>query len=123
MYYLRSKRVVEKQIWGRLVDGDYPPEPRFQKTDSWEWGQIGLSEEPDLTNYDPDVGINLYEVFDFDDWEFSDGRTEWEFQDSFSLQARQRLIELNEVGDPVEDGWEVIESETWFYGPLEVVRE
>ena len=69
------------------------------------------------------MGINLYEVFDFDDWEFSDGRTEWEFQDSFSLQARQRLIELNEVGDPVEDGWEVIESETWFYGPLEVVRE
>lgn len=50
------------------MNGDYPAEPRFQKTDP-------------------------------------------------------RLLELSEVGDPTEDGWEVIESETWFYGPLEVVRE
>ena len=37
-----------------------------------------------------------------------------------SEEIRQRIIEVDENGDLSEDGGEVIESETWFYGPLVV---
>ena len=120
MFKLKSRQVVLKELIGKWSDGGYDVHPQFQRIQFWSRGEISLSERPDLSNYDPQKGINLYDTFEFDDWSFEDGHHEWLFPDSMSAEDKTKIVEIDEEGDLTEHAWEVIESETWFHGPLVV---
>jgi hypothetical protein len=121
MFELKATRVVEKETFGRWVEGGFDSELQFRRIQHWSRGSIWLEESPDLSSYSEDEGINLYEKFEFDDWTFEDGHHEWKFPPNISEEDRKRILALDEESDLSDDGWEVVESETWFYGPLEVV--
>lgn len=36
--------------------------------------------------------------------------------------TQERIRALDEADMLSEDGWEVFESETWFFGPLEIIE-
>jgi hypothetical protein len=74
-----------------------------------------------LSNYDPDVGVNVYDAFDVLEYEFSES---WsgnpEFSDDVSEEERDHLWNLwCEQGESglIGEGWHV-DVDTWFYGPL-----
>ena len=114
--------MVEDEQYGQWREGKFHPELKFRRIQYWTRGTIWLNERPDLSNYKEEEGINLYEVFEFDEYTFLDGHHEWQFPPTLSEEAKQRIIALDEEADLSDDGWEVVESETWYYGPL-VVEE
>jgi hypothetical protein len=122
MFELRATHIVERDIYCKFGDED-KPERQFRRIQYWRRGSISIDERPDLSNYKEDKGINLSEVnedWPFGDYSFEDGYQEWEFPPTMSKTARQSIIDLDMEGDLCDDGWEVLEHETWFYGPLAV---
>ena len=122
MFKLMALRVIEDELYGQWTKDASDPDLKFRRIQYWTRGTIWLNERPDLSNYKEEEGINLYEVFEFPEYSFFDGHHEWQFPKGMSEEARQRIIALDEEADLSDDGWEVEESETWFYGPL-VVEE
>ena len=120
MFKLRSRKIIQKERIGKWTNGSYDAHPQFNRIQFWASGEISLDERPDLSNYDPEKGINLYDTFEFEDWIFEDGYHEWAFPVSMSEQEKAAIIRIDEEGDLVDDNWEVIESETWFYGHLDI---
>jgi hypothetical protein len=93
----------------------------FQFSEEIHSGHVLVVEKPDLSNYDPDVGVNVYEAFDVLEYEFSES---WsgnpEFSDDVSEEERDHLWNLwCEQGESglIDKGWR-LDLETWFYGPL-----
>ncbi len=120
MFELKATKVVEDEIMVRRVDGYDNTEKQIRRIQHWSRGSIWLEQRPDLSDYDEEKGLNLYQAFDFDEYMFEDGHHEFVFPASLPEELRQRIIEVDAESDLVEDGWEVIESETWFFGPLVV---
>jgi len=93
----------------------------FQFSEEIHSGYVLVVEKPDLSNYDPDVGVNVYEAFDVLEYEFSES---WsgnpEFSDDIAEEERDRLWNLwREEGESglINEGWR-LDLDTWFYGPL-----
>ena len=93
----------------------------FQFSEEILHGHVLVVEKPDLSKYDPDVGINVYEAFNVLEYEFSES---WsgnpEFSDDISEEERDRLWNLwREKGESglMDEGWN-LKVDTWFYGPL-----
>jgi hypothetical protein len=93
----------------------------FQFSEEIHSGHVLVVEKPDLSNYDPDVGVNVYEAFDVLEYEFSES---WsgnpEFSDDIAEEERDRLWNLwREEGESglINEGWR-LDLGTWFYGPL-----
>ena len=118
MFELKSNRVAQVELIGRWSKGGYDAELQFRRTQYWSRGSIWLEECPDLSSYQEEDGINLYDRFEFDEWTFEEGHHEWAFPQGMSEEIIAVIIEADEEGDLSDAGWEVIESETWFYGPL-----
>lgn len=92
----------------------------------WRWGHATFAEKPDLSNYDEDIGIDVYsgEFGDVLDHEFDDGCWEdWEYDDALTPEQIEEIEAAWEEDwtSGIEDlGWENEDWEVIFTGPLEV---
>jgi len=76
---------------------------------------------PDLSGYNPDEGVNIFEGFQLEEHQLLDGSEETSFfPKELPLEECERLMTLSEA-ELVDEGW-TIESATRFSGPL-VVEE
>jgi hypothetical protein len=84
-------------------------------------GWIIVDELPDLGEYNPDEGVNIFEEFEFDEHQLYDGSQATSvFPNELPPVERERLLALSEE-ELADEGW-TLESVTRFSGPL-VVEE
>ena len=80
-------------------------------------GWIIVDQLPDLSGYNPDQGINIFEDFEFDEHQLHDGSEETSiFPNELPAEERERLLALSEE-ELADEGW-TLESVTRFSGPL-----
>ena len=116
-----KKSIVEKQIF-------YKDGKTICQSIGWRWGHVIFDEPIDLGDYTPETDqINVYELGDVVDHEFSDGCwAEWEFPDDMDEEEQERLQEIyeEEYEEGLEgEGWVSYDSEVWFSGPLLIEKE
>lgn len=105
-----SQSVLEMDIWKK---GDLKIE--FLKV--YRSGWIIVDQLPDLSGYNPDEGINIFEEFEFDEHQLHDGSEEASiFPNELPAEERERLLALSEE-ELADEGW-TLESVTRFSGPL-----
>jgi hypothetical protein len=72
---------------------------------------------PDLSGYNPNQGINIFEEFEFDEHQLHDGSEETSiFPKELPAEECERLLALSEE-ELADEGW-TLESVTRFSGPL-----
>jgi hypothetical protein len=109
-----SQSVVDIDIWKK---GDL----KIEHTKVYRSGWIIVDQLPDLSGYNPDEGVNIFEEFEFEEHQLLDGSQETSFfPKELSTEECDRLLALSEE-ELVDEGW-TIESATRFSGPL-VVEE
>jgi hypothetical protein len=107
-----SQSVAEMDIWKK---GDLKIE--FLKV--YRTGWVLVDQLPDLSGYNPDEGVSIFEEFEFDEHQFHDVSQESTvFPNELALEERERLMALSEA-ELVDEGW-TLESVTRFSGPLSV---
>jgi hypothetical protein len=93
----------------------------FQFSEEIRHGHVLVVKKPDLSKYDPDVGVNIYEAFGVLEYVFSESSSgSPEFSDDISEEERDRLWNLwREKGESglMDEGW-ILKVDIWFYGPL-----
>lgn len=109
-----KKNVTEIEIWKK--DDQY-----LKRVHGWRWGEYTAYEEPDLSDYDPEVGIDVNSL-DGDQGDLDDGQyEEWEFPEGMTEEQQQELMDAWEEDwhEGISNlGWEEWETELWFRGPL-----
>ena len=109
-----SQSVVDIDIWKK---GDL----KIEHLRVYRTGWIVVDQLPDLSGYNPDEGINIFEEFEFEEHQVLDGSEETSFfPKELPSEECERLMALSEAA-VVGEGW-TIESATRFSGPL-VVEE
>jgi len=109
-----SQSVVDIDIWKK---GDL----KIEHLTVYRSGWIIVDQLPDLSGYNPDEGVNIFEEFEFEEHQLLDGSEETSFfPKELPLEECERLVALSEE-ELVDEGW-TIESTTRFSGPL-VVEE
>jgi hypothetical protein len=109
-----SQSVVDIDIWKK---GDQ----KIEHLTVYRSGWIIVDQLPDLSGYNPDEGVNIFEEFEFEEHQVLDGSEETSFfPKELSSEECERLMALSEE-ELVGEGW-TIESATRFSGPL-VVEE
>jgi hypothetical protein len=109
-----SQSVVEIDIWKK---GDL----KIEHLTVYRSGWIIVDQLPDLSRYNQDEGVNIFEEFEFEEHQLLDGSEETSiFPKELLAEERGRLLALSEE-ELVDEGW-TIESATRFSGPL-VVEE
>jgi hypothetical protein len=84
-------------------------------------GWIIVDQLPDLSGYNQDEGVNIFEEFEFEEHQLYDGSQETSlFPKELPAEERGRLLALSEE-ELADEGWR-LESATRFKGPL-VVEE
>ena len=107
-----SQSVAEMDIWKK---GDLKIE--FLKV--YRTGWILVDQLPDLSGYNPDEGVSIFEEFEFNEHQLHDVSQESTvFPNELALEERERLMALSEA-ELVDEGW-TLESVTRFSGPLSV---
>jgi hypothetical protein len=93
----------------------------FQFSEEILHGHAIIVGKPDLSKYDPDVGVKIYEAFGVLEYVFSESSSgNPEFSDDISEDERDRLWNLwREKGESglMDEGWS-LKVDIWFYGPL-----
>jgi len=109
-----SQSVVDIDIWKK-------DDLKIEHLTVYRSGWIVVDRLPDLSGYDPDEGVNIFEEFEFEEHEVFDGSEETSFfPKELPQEECDRLMTLSE--EELEgEGW-TIESSTRFSGPL-VVEE
>jgi hypothetical protein len=80
-------------------------------------GWIIVDQLPDLSGYNQDEGVNIFEEFEFEEHQLYDGAQETSlFPKELPAEERNRLLALSEA-ELAEEGW-TLESITRFKGPL-----
>jgi hypothetical protein len=80
-------------------------------------GWIIVDQLPDLSDYNQDEGVNIFEEFEFEEHQLYDGAQETSlFPKELPAEERNRLLALSEA-ELAEEGW-TLESITRFKGPL-----
>jgi hypothetical protein len=109
-----SQSVVDIDIWKK---GDL----KIEHLTVYRSGWIIVDQLPDLSGYNPDEGVNIFEEFEFEEHQLLDGSEETSFfPKELPAEECERLVALSEA-ELVDEGW-TIESATRFSGPL-VVEE
>src|SRR5664279_597647 len=109
-----SQSVVEIDIWKK---GDL----KIEHLTVYRSGWVIVDQLPDLSGYNPDEGVDIFEEFEFEEHQLLDGSEETSFfPNELPLEECERLMTLSEA-ELVDEGW-TIESATRFTGPL-VVEE
>jgi hypothetical protein len=84
-------------------------------------GWIIVDQLPDLSRYNPEEGVNIFEEFEFEEHQPHDGSNEASiFPKELPAEERNRLLAFSEA-ELVDEGW-TLDSITRFKGPL-VVEE
>lgn len=111
-----KKNVTEIEIWKK-------DEQILQRIHGWRWGAYKACEEPDLSDYDPEEGINVNDL-DGEHLGLDDGQyEEWVFPDGMTKKEQKKLLKAwaEDWHEGVTNlGWEEWDSELWFRGPLEI---
>jgi hypothetical protein len=109
-----SQSVVEIDIWKK-------GELKIEHLTVYRSGWIIVDQLPDLSGYNQDEGVNIFEEFEFEEHQLLDGSEETSiFPKELPAEECERLMTLSEE-ELVDEGW-MIESATRFTGPL-VVEE
>lgn len=109
-----SESVVDIDIWKK---GDL----KIEHLRVYRTGWIIVDQLPDLSGYNPDEGVSIFEEFEFKEHHVLDGSEETSFfPKELPSEECERLMALSEE-ELVDEGW-TIESATRFSGPL-VVEE
>ena len=109
-----SQSVVDIDIWKK---GDL----KIEHLRVYRTGWIVVDQLPDLSSYNPDEGVSIFEEFEFEEHQVLDGSEETSFfPKELPSEECERLMALSEA-ELVGEGW-TIESATRFSGPL-VVEE
>ena len=110
-----SQSVVEMDIWKK---GDLKIE--FLKV--YRSGWILVDQLPDLSGYNPDEGINIFEEFEFDEHQLHDVSQEsTSFPNELALEERERLMALSEA-ELVDEGWTlelVTPADLWWWNKFD----
>ena len=109
-----SRSVVDIDIWKK---GDL----KIEHMTVYRTGWIVVDKLPDLSGYNPDEGVSIFDEFEFEEHHVLDGSNETSFfPKELPSEEGDRLMALSE--EELEgEGW-TIESSTRFSGPL-VVEE
>jgi len=109
-----SQSVVEIDIWKK---GDL----KIEHLTVYRSGWIIVDQLPDLSGYNQDEGVNIFEEFEFEEHQLLDGSQGTSvLPKELPLEECDRLMALS-AAELVDEGW-TIESATRFSGPL-VVEE
>ena len=109
-----SQSVVDIDIWKK-------DDLKIEHLKVYRSGWIIVDQLPDLSSYNPDEGVNIFEEFQLEEHQLLDGSEETSFfPKELPLEECERLMTLSEA-ELVDEGW-TIESATRFSGPL-VVEE
>jgi hypothetical protein len=109
-----SQSVLTRDTWKK-------DDLRIEFVKVYRSGWIVVDQLPDLSGYNPDEGINIFEEFEFDEHQLYDGSQETSiFPNELPAEERGRLLGLSEE-ELADEGW-TLESVTRFKGPL-VVEE
>lgn len=107
-----SQSIVKIDTWKK---GDL----KIEYLKVYRSGWVVVDEKPDLGEYNPDEGINIFEEFEFDEHQLYDGSEQASIvPNGVPAEERERLLALSEA-ELEEEGW-VLESVTRFKGPLVV---
>ena len=113
---IEKKSVVEKNFYVK-------DDKTFYIEQGYRWGYFTTDEKPDLENYDPNIGLMIYE-YDVDDHSFDDGCwIEFYYDDEITEEEREQIENAWEEDwyEGIEaSGWSEGDSEVWFHGELEV---
>jgi len=105
-----SQSVVKIDTWKK---GDL----KIEHLKVYRSGWVVVDQLPDLGEYNPDEGVNIFDEFEFDEHQLYDGSKEASiFSNELPAEERQRLLALSEA-ELVDEGW-TLESVTRFKGPL-----
>ena len=114
---IEKKSVTQREIWTK--DGR---EAVYEI--GWRWGYVIVNEKPDLSNYDPVVGIDPWNEWDVEDHSLDDGCwAEWEYPDDMTEEEQEEFDDAyNEDYDDgiMALGWEQDDTLYRFTGELEV---
>ena len=109
-----SQSVVKIDTWKK---GDL----KIEHLNVYRSGWVIVDQLPDLGEYNPDEGVNIFDEFEFDEHQLYDGSKEASiFPNELPAEERERLLALSEA-ELEDEGW-ALESVTRFKGPL-VVEE
>ena len=107
-----SRSVLKIDTWKK---GDL----KIEYLKIYRTGWIVVDQRPDLAEYNPEEGIDIFEEFEFDEHELYDGSEEASIApNELPDEERQRLLALS-AAELAEEGW-TLESATRFRGPLVV---
>ena len=107
-----SRSVLKIDTWKK---GDL----KIEYLKVYRTGWIVVDQRPDLAEYNPEEGIDIFEEFEFDEHELYDGSEETSIApNELPDEERQRLLALS-AAELAEEGW-TLESATRFRGPLVV---
>jgi hypothetical protein len=105
-----SQSVLQIDTWKK---GDQ----KIEHLKIYRTGWIIVDQQPDLSGYNPDEGINIFEEFEFEEHQLHDGANEASiFPNELPAEERARLHALSEA-ELEDEGW-TLESVTRFKGPL-----
>jgi hypothetical protein len=105
-----SQSVVDIDIWKK---GDL----KIEHLKVYRSGWVIVAQLPDLSGYNPDEGVNIFEAFELEEHQLLDGSEDTSFfPKELPLEECERLMALSEA-ELVDEGW-TIESATRFSGPL-----
>lgn len=105
-----SQSVVRIDIWKK-------DDLKIEFLKVYRSGWIIVDQLPDLSGYNPEEGINIFEEFEFDEHQLHDRSEETSnFPNELPAEERERLLALSEE-ELADEGW-TLESVTRFSGPL-----
>jgi hypothetical protein len=105
-----SHSVVEIDIWRK-------DDLKIEFLKVYRSGWIIVGQLPDLSGYNPDQGVDIFEEFEFDEHQLHDASKETSvFPNELPAEERERLLALSEE-ELADEGW-TLESVTRFSGPL-----
>ena len=105
-----SQSVLQIDTWKK---GDL----KIEHLKVYRTGWIIVDQLPDLSGYNPDEGINIFEEFEFAEHQLHDGANEASiFPNDLPAEERARLHALSEA-ELEDEGW-TLETITRFKGPL-----
>lgn len=122
-----KKNVEEHELWQQ---GDWV----IRRINGYRWGTVLVETEDDdppefYQNYGPSGNaVNMYECdYEYELVSLDDGcYADVIWPDEMPEEERNRLEAIwdeDDYGGWVDEGWEQYETECWFSGPLEIVRD
>jgi len=114
---LEKKNIIETNEWKK---GDH----YITISTTWRTGSAEIEEQPDLSTYDPEVGIIISEEFESPQYNIDDecGR-ETSYSPSMTdeeIENIEAILERENEYALEEKGWDIDYRTMYFRGPLKV---